>query len=124
MLKAANLTVRVKSKTKERLEALARATSRSKSYVIEEALEHYLDVNEWQINGIEDAVAEADIPDAEWVNHEDLLKEREARVADKMERLKPFAAKTFEPPELSTVYKGSPLSLEEMDRAVAVEAGN
>jgi len=38
--------------------------------------------------------------------------------------LKPFAATTFEPPELSTVYKGSPLSLEEMDRAVAVEAGN
>jgi AbrB family looped-hinge helix DNA binding protein len=38
--------------------------------------------------------------------------------------LKPFAATTFESPELSTVYKGGPLSLEEMDRAVAVEAGN
>ena len=35
--------------------------------------------------------------------------------------LKPFAATTFAPPELSTVYKGSPLSLEEMDRAVAIE---
>jgi len=84
MLKAANLTVRVKSTTKERLEALARATRRSKSYVIEEALEHYLDVNEWQIRGIEDAVAEADTPDAEWISHEDVLKAREAKLADKM----------------------------------------
>jgi hypothetical protein len=37
--------------------------------------------------------------------------------------LKPFAATTFESPELSLVYKGNPLSLEDMDRAVAVEAG-
>jgi AbrB family looped-hinge helix DNA binding protein len=37
--------------------------------------------------------------------------------------LKPFAATTFESPELSLVYKGNPLSLEDMDRAVSVEAG-
>ena len=84
MLKAANLTVRVKTTTRKRLEALARATRRSKSYVIEEALEHYLDVNEWQIKGIEEALAEADSPEAEWVSHEDVLKGREARLADKM----------------------------------------
>jgi len=84
MLKAANLTVRVKTTTKKRLEALARATRRSKSYVIEEALEHYLDVNEWQTKGIEEALAEADSPAAEWINHEDVLKAREAKVADKV----------------------------------------
>jgi predicted transcriptional regulator len=84
MLKAANLTVRVKTTTKKRLEALARATKRSKSYVIEEALEHYLDVNEWQIKGIEEALADADSPDAEWISHEDVLKGREAKVADKL----------------------------------------
>lgn len=38
--------------------------------------------------------------------------------------LKPFASTAFESPELSTVYKGNPLSLEEMDMAVAIEAGN
>ena len=84
MLKAANLTVRVKTTTKKRLDALARATRRSKSYVIEEALEQYLDVNEWQIKSIEAALTEADSPGAEWVNHEDVLKQREARVADKV----------------------------------------
>jgi AbrB family looped-hinge helix DNA binding protein len=36
---------------------------------------------------------------------------------------KPFAATTFEAPEAHSVYRGKPLSLEEMDTAVAVEAG-
>jgi len=53
MLKSASVTVRVKPTIKTRLDALAYATRRrSKSYVIEEALEMYLDVNEWQIDGI------------------------------------------------------------------------
>jgi len=73
MVKEANLTVRVKTSTKAQLDVLARATKRSKSFVDEEALEQYLDVNEWQIKGIEDALAEADSPNAEWVNHEGVL---------------------------------------------------
>ena len=36
---------------------------------------------------------------------------------------KPFAATEFEAPETQSVYKGKPLSLEEMDNAVAIEAG-
>lgn len=84
MLKAANLTVRVKPSTRARIDALAQATRRSKSYVIEEALEQYLDVNEWQIKGIEEALAEADTPDAIWVDHKDVLAKLEAKVADKM----------------------------------------
>jgi len=64
MIKAASLTVRVKPDTKRRLDALARTSQRSKSYVIEEALEQYLDVNEWQIREIQDALTEAGEPDA------------------------------------------------------------
>ncbi len=41
MLKTANLTVRVKPDTRNRIETLVRITRRSKSYVIEEALEQY-----------------------------------------------------------------------------------
>ncbi len=81
MLKAASVTVRVKPTTKIRLEALAQATRRSKSYVIEEALELYLDVNEWQINGIAQALAEADRPDAVFVDHDKVLAKWEAKVA-------------------------------------------
>ena len=81
MLKAASVTVRVKPTTKTRLEALARATRRSQSYVIEEALELYLDVNEWQIDGIVQALTEADSPDAVFVDHDEVLAKWEAKVA-------------------------------------------
>ena len=81
MQKAANLTVRVKAVTRDRLDALASATRRSRSFVIEDALEQYLEVNEWQVNGIQDALAEADHPDDQLVDHEDVLAQREARGA-------------------------------------------
>ncbi len=81
MLKAASLTVRVKPDTRSRIEALARTTHRSKSYVIEEALEQYLDVNEWQIKGIKDALIEADSHEAIFVGHDEVLAQREAKLA-------------------------------------------
>lgn len=73
MLKAASLTVRVKPETRARLEKLAESTHRSKSYVIEDALEQYLDLNEWQVQGVRDAVREADSPTAEFVDHDEVL---------------------------------------------------
>ena len=79
MLKAANITVRVKPATKKRLESLASATKRSKSYVIEEALELYLDVNEWQIAGIVQALAEAEKPETVFVDHDEVLAQWEAK---------------------------------------------
>jgi len=84
MLKTASLTIRVKPDTRSRLDSLARATRRSKSFVIEEALERYLEVNEWQIQGIVAAVAEADSSEAEFVDHAEVLKRWEAKVARKM----------------------------------------
>lgn len=85
MLKAASLTVRVKPETRTRLDALARVTRRSKSFVIEEALEQYLAVNEWQIQGIQEALAAADSPDAEWADHDKVVADLEARVARKVD---------------------------------------
>ncbi|HPX60953.1 MAG TPA: CopG family ribbon-helix-helix protein [Deltaproteobacteria bacterium] len=84
MLKAASLTVRVKPDTRNRLDNLARITHRSKSYVIEEALEHYLDVNEWQIKGIQEALEEADRPGAEFTDHDEVLAHWEAKLARKV----------------------------------------
>lgn len=84
MLKAASLTVRVKPDTKDRLDNLARITRRSKSYVIEEALEQYLEVNEWQIKGINKALSEADSPGAVFTDHDEVLAKWEAKVASKV----------------------------------------
>jgi hypothetical protein len=42
-------------------------------------------VNEWQIQGIQEALAAADSPDAEWVDHDKVVADLEARVARKVD---------------------------------------
>ncbi len=54
------LTLRVSNKTKTKLNKLAEATQRSKSYLAAEAIERYLEVEAWQIKEIKQAVKEAD----------------------------------------------------------------
>ena len=81
MLKTASLTVRVNPETRHRLDNLARITRRSKSFVIEEALEQYLAVNEWQIKGIQDALSEAESSGAVFEDHDEVLAKWEAKVA-------------------------------------------
>jgi RHH-type rel operon transcriptional repressor/antitoxin RelB len=57
------MTIRVDRKTKSRLEKLARATERTKSYLAAEAIRAYVDLNEWQIGEIKAALKEADAED-------------------------------------------------------------
>lgn len=53
-------TVRVDSDVKKRLERLARSTGRSPSFLATEAINEYLEINEWQVAGIKRAVASLD----------------------------------------------------------------
>ena len=57
------MTIRVDRKTRSRLEKLAKAMERSKSYVAAEAIRTYVDLNEWQISEIKAALKEADAGD-------------------------------------------------------------
>jgi len=57
------MTIRVDRKTKSRLEKLAKAMERTKSYVAAEAIRAYVDLNEWQITEIGAALREADAGD-------------------------------------------------------------
>lgn len=54
------LSVRVDSAQKKRLEALAKSTGRSRSYLAADAIAAYLDVNEWQVSGIKAAIKSMD----------------------------------------------------------------
>jgi predicted transcriptional regulator len=54
------LTLRVPEEIKDRLDKLAQATHRSKSFLVEEAIARYLDLEAWQIGEIEQAIEEAD----------------------------------------------------------------
>jgi RHH-type rel operon transcriptional repressor/antitoxin RelB len=48
-------TVRVEPDVKKRLEKLAKSTGRTRSFVATEALNEYLDANEWQVAGVKRA---------------------------------------------------------------------
>ena len=54
------ITTRIDIALKAKLEALARSTKRSKSYLAAEAIAAYVELNEWQIAEIEAGIAELD----------------------------------------------------------------
>jgi RHH-type transcriptional regulator, rel operon repressor / antitoxin RelB len=53
------MPIRVDRKIKARLEKLAKATARSKSFLAAEAIREYVELNEWQIAEIKAAIKEA-----------------------------------------------------------------
>lgn len=50
------VSFRIASSEKRRIERLARALNRDKTFVFNEAISHYLDLNEWQIVGIREGL--------------------------------------------------------------------
>jgi predicted transcriptional regulator len=54
------LTLRLNNETKDKLDKLANATQRSKSFLAAEAINRYLEIEAWQIAEIKQAVIEAD----------------------------------------------------------------
>lgn len=57
------MTVRIDDDVKDRLDVLAEATQRSKSFLAAEAIREYVELNEWQIHETRAALAEADAGD-------------------------------------------------------------
>jgi RHH-type transcriptional regulator, rel operon repressor / antitoxin RelB len=77
------VSVRLARSTKARLQQLAKSTGRSRAFLAAEAIEEYLDINEWQVAGILGAIASLDrgkgIPHQrvkEWVDSWESRKER------------------------------------------------
>jgi predicted transcriptional regulator len=59
-MSSTTFTVRVDARVKRRLERLARSTGRTRSFLAAEAINEYLDINEWQVAGIKRAMASLD----------------------------------------------------------------
>jgi predicted transcriptional regulator len=57
------MTVRLEDHVKNRLDVLAEATQRSKSFLAAEAIRFYVENNEWQIGETQAALNEADAGD-------------------------------------------------------------
>jgi RHH-type rel operon transcriptional repressor/antitoxin RelB len=69
-MSSTTFTVRVEPRVKKRLERLARSTGRTRSFLAAEALNEYLDLNEWQVAGIKRAMASLDR--GEGVSHKEV----------------------------------------------------
>jgi predicted transcriptional regulator len=67
---SALISVRVSSKTADRLERLAKSVDRSKSYLAAEAIEEYLDIHEWQVQAIQEGLIE--LEKGELIDFEDI----------------------------------------------------
>jgi RHH-type transcriptional regulator, rel operon repressor / antitoxin RelB len=59
-MKSTTFTARVGAGAKKRLERLAKSTGRSRSFLAAEAINEYLEINEWQVAGIKRAIASLD----------------------------------------------------------------
>jgi RHH-type rel operon transcriptional repressor/antitoxin RelB len=84
-MSSTTVSVRIDPVIKKRLEKLAKRTGRSRSFLAAEAINEYLDLNEWQVSGIQSAVASLDrgegVPHErvqEWVSSWNRKKERPA----------------------------------------------
>jgi len=57
---SATMTIRLEPALKQRLDHLAQATQRSKSFLAAQAIREFVDLNEWQVQEIRIALAAAD----------------------------------------------------------------
>ena len=57
------MTIRLEPELKQRLDRLADATHRSRSFLAAEALRDFVELNEWQVEEITSALKEADSGD-------------------------------------------------------------
>jgi predicted transcriptional regulator len=64
------ITIRVDPGMKEKLDQIAHATRRSKSYLASEALREYIKLNEWQIQAIQEGIRQAE--EGQFISHEEI----------------------------------------------------
>jgi predicted transcriptional regulator len=76
-------TVRLESRTLKRVDGLANAMSRSRAWVINQAIEHYLDYEEWFVGGVKHALKQVEA--GEVLEHGEVLKRLERKRAARLD---------------------------------------
>ena len=81
MHQTTTITVRLPTEILSRLNGIAQSTDRTKSYLACKAIEDFVNMQEWQVQAIKQAVTEADEPDAEFHKHDEVV----ARIQKKIQ---------------------------------------
>jgi len=59
-LKEGTITVRTSMEVLDSIDKLAESMDRSRNWVVESALKSYIDLESWQVEGVREAILEAD----------------------------------------------------------------
>ena len=79
------ITIRTSAEVVAAITRLAESMNRSRNWVIEAALRNYLDTQAWQVEGIREALAQADAD--ELGTHEDVFSGLRAKIDNQNESL-------------------------------------
>ena len=77
-------SVRVPKELKDRLESLADAMDRDRSWLVRDALERYVADQAWQVEAIREGVAAADRGDL--IDHQEIVSRWGGQNADRLDR--------------------------------------
>lgn len=83
------MSLTVPADKQAKLDAIAANARRSRSYIVNEAIDHYLDLYEWQTRRIEERLEKTQGADAAWTPHDEVFDRLEARIRDRIEHDQP-----------------------------------
>jgi predicted transcriptional regulator len=79
-----SLHVRVRPEVLENIDQIAGVIGRSRNWVLNEALENYLDLQKWQLDLIKERRAEAEQQNAEFIDHTEVMERQKKRLRKKL----------------------------------------
>ncbi len=78
------MSVSVSPEKQSKLDAIAANADRSRSYVVNEAIDYYLDLYDWQTRHIEERLERAHSDDAKWIPHDEVFNRLEKKIKARM----------------------------------------
>lgn len=84
MADTSTITVRTSHDLAQQINALAKATERSRNWIVEDALKQYVAVQAWQIDGIK--AAQASLEAGEAIPHEQVMAELDELIDEVMQK--------------------------------------
>jgi predicted transcriptional regulator len=79
-----NMSVRITPETRERLDRIAASLDRSRNWLVAEAIDHYLDLYQWQTELIEDRLQKAESGEGHVTPHAEVMDRLEAKMNARM----------------------------------------
>ena len=80
------MSISVSPEKQAKLDAIAATADRSRSYVVNEAIDHYLDLYDWQTRRIEGRLERAGSVDAGWIAHDEVFSKLRAKLASRLDQ--------------------------------------